>query len=76
LSKFDREYIRHHLFYKRKFDIEDTLERKRYEDAGKFGMMYTEQIDRLSHEERLRDLRRFSRMTCPSKIKHIQSTRY
>ena len=75
LSKFDREYIRHHLFYKRQFDVEDTTERKRYEDAGKFGMMYTEQIDRLSHEERLRDLRRFSRMTCPSKIKHIQSTR-
>jgi len=76
LSKFDREYIRHHLFYKRQFDVEDTTERKRYEDAGKFGMMYTEQIDLLSHEERLRDLRRFSRMTCPSKIKHIQSTRY
>ena len=75
LRKFDREYIRHHLFYKRQFDVEDTTERKRYEDAGKFGMMYTEQIDRLSHEERLRDLRRFSRMTCPSKIKHIQSTR-
>ena len=76
LSKFDREYIRHHLFYKRQFDVEDTTERKRYEDAGKFGMIYTEQIDLLSHEERLRDLRRFSRMTCPSKIKHIQSTRY
>jgi len=75
LSKFDREYIRHHLFYKRKFDIEDTLERKRYEDAGKFGMMYTEQIDLLSHEERLRDLRQFSRMTCPSKIRHIQSAK-
>ncbi len=75
LSRFDKEYIRHHLFYKRKFDIEDTSERKRYEDAGKFGMMYTEQIDLLSHEERLRDLRLFSRMTCPSKIRHIQSTR-
>ena len=75
LSKFDREYIRHHLFYKRQFDVEDTTERKRYEDAGKFGMMYTEQIDLLSHEERLRDLRRFSRMTCPSKIRHIQSAR-
>jgi hypothetical protein len=75
LSEFDREYIRHHLFYKRNFDIENISERKRYEDAGKFGMIYTKQIDLLSHEERLRDLRRFSRMTCPSKIKHIQSTR-
>jgi hypothetical protein len=75
LSEFDREYIRHHLFYKRNFDIENISERKRYEDAGKFGMIYTKQIDRLSHEERLRDLRRFSRMTCPSKIRHIQSTR-
>ena len=73
LSKFDREYIRHHLFYKRKFDVEDPSERKRYEDAGKFGMMYTKHIDHLSHEERLRDLRQFSRMTCPSKIRHIQS---
>ena len=75
LSKFDKEYIRYHLFYKRKYDIEDTSERKRYEDAGKFGMMYTEHIDLLPQEDRLRDLRQFSRMTCPSKIRHIQSTR-
>ena len=75
LSKFDKEYIRYHLFYKRKYDIEDTSERKRYEDAGKFGMIYTEYIDLLPQEDRLRDLRQFSRMTCPSKIRHIQSTR-
>ena len=75
LSEFDREYIKHHLFYKRNFDVEDTSERKRYEDAGKFGMMYTEYIDRLPQEDRLRDLRQFSRMTCPSKIKHIQTAR-
>ncbi|MGR3303064.1 MAG: hypothetical protein ACUZ8I_11245 [Candidatus Scalindua sp.] len=75
LSKFDKEYIRYHLFYKRKYDIEDASERKRYEDAGKFGMIYTEYIDLLPHEDRLRDLRQFSRMTCPSKIRHIQSTR-
>jgi hypothetical protein len=75
LSKFDKEYIRYHLFYKRRFDVEDTSERKRYEDAGKFGMMYTEYIDFLPQEDRLRDLRQFSRMTCPSKIRHIQSAR-
>ncbi len=75
LSKFDKEYIRYHLFYKRKYDIEDTAERKRYEDAGKFGMMYIKHIDLLPQEDRLRDLRQFSRMTCPSKIRHIQSTR-
>jgi len=75
LSNFDKEYIRYHLFYKRKYDIEDTSERKRYEDAVKFGMMYTKHIDLLPQEDRLRDLRQFSRMTCPSKIRHIQSTR-
>jgi len=75
LSKFDKEYIRYHLFYKRKYDIEDGIERKRYEDAVTFGMIYTEYIDLLSQEDRLRDLRQFSRMTCPSKIRHIQSTR-
>ncbi len=75
LSKSDREYIRYHLFYKRKYDIEDTSERKRYEDAGAFGMLYTKYIDLLPQEDRLRDLRQFSRMTCPSKIRHIQSTR-
>jgi hypothetical protein len=75
LSKFDKEYIRYHLFYKRKYDIEDAPERQRYEDAGKFGMMYTKHIDLLSQEDRLRDLRQFSRMTCPSKIRHIQSIR-
>ncbi len=75
LSKSDKEYIRHHLFYKRKYDIEDDAEMKRYEDAKIFGMIYTKHIDLLSHEDRLRDLRQFSRMTCPSKIKHIQSTR-
>ena len=75
LSKFDKEYIRYHLFYKRKYDIEDTSERKRYEDAVKFGMMYTKHIDLLPQEDRLRDLRQFSRMTCPSKIRHIQSAR-
>ncbi len=75
LSNFDKEYIRYHLFYKRKYDIEDTSERKRYEDAGKFGMMYTKHIDLLPQEDRLRDLRQFSRMTCPSKIRHIQSAR-
>jgi hypothetical protein len=74
LSKFDKEYIRYHLFYKRKYDIEDASEKKRYEDAGKFGMIYTKYIDLLPQEDRLRDLRQFSRMTCPSKIRHIQST--
>ncbi len=73
LSKFDKEYIRYHLFYKRKYDIENVSERQRYEDAGKFGMMYTEYIDLLPQEDRLRNLRQFSRMTCPSKIKYIQS---
>jgi hypothetical protein len=75
LSKGDKEYIRHHLFYKRKYDIEDAAERKRYEDAKLFGMIYTKYIDLLSHEDRLRDLRQFSRMTCPSKIGHIQAIR-
>jgi len=75
LSKFDKEYIRYHLFYKRRYDIQDTTERNRYEDAVKFGMIYTKHIDLLSQEDRLRDLRQFSRMTCPSKIRHIQSTR-
>jgi hypothetical protein len=75
LSKFDKEYIRYHLFYKRKYDIEDTSEKKRYEDAGTFGMLYTKHIDLLSHEDRLRDLRQFSRMSCSSKIRHIQSAR-
>ncbi len=75
LSNFDKEYIRYHLFYKREYDIEDSSERKRYEDAGKFGMIYTKQIDLLSPENRIRDLRQFSRMTCPSKIRHIQSAR-
>jgi hypothetical protein len=75
LSKSDKKYIRHHLFYKRKYDIGDPSERKRYEDAKIFGMIYTKYMDLLSHEDRLRDLRQFSRMTCPSKIRHIQSIR-
>ena len=73
LRKFDREYIRYHLFYKRKYDREKPVERKRYEDAKVLGMTYTRHIDFLSHEDRLRDLRLFSRMTCPSKIKHVLS---
>ncbi len=73
LRECDKEYIRHHLFYKRKYNLEGPIERKRYEDAKVLGMSYTRYIDLLSHEERLRDLRRFSRLTCPSKIKHIQS---
>src|SRR3990167_3028219 len=72
LSKFNKKYIRYHLFYKRKYDIEDGIERKRYEDAVTFGMIYTEYIDLLSQEDRLRDLIQFCRMTCPSKIRHIQ----
>lgn len=75
LTIFDKEYIRYHLFYKRKYDIEDNAERKRYEDAREFGIAYTKYIDLLSQEDRLRDLRQFSRMTCASKIRHIQSTR-
>ena len=62
-------------FPDRNYDIEDTSERRRYEDARKFGMMYTKHIDLLSYEDRLRDLRQFSRMTCPSKIRHIQAAR-
>lgn len=74
LCNYDKEYIRYHLFYKCKYDIENSSERKRYEDAGKFGMIYTKHIDLLSQEDRLRDLRKFSRMTCASKIRYIQST--
>jgi len=73
LREFDKEYLRYHLFYKRKYDVDDPSERKRYEDAKVLGISYTRHIDFLSQEGRLRDLRQFSRMSCPSKIKHILS---
>ncbi|MGR3319823.1 MAG: hypothetical protein ACUZ8O_15255 [Candidatus Anammoxibacter sp.] len=73
LTRFYREYIRYHLFYKREYDIDDASEKKRYEDTRVFAVIYTNYIDQLSPEDRLRDLREFSRMAGPSKISHIQS---
>jgi hypothetical protein len=71
LQEFDKEYIRHHLFYKRNYALEGPVERKRYEDAKELGMTYTRHIDFLSHDDRLSDLRLFSRLPCPLKIRHI-----
>lgn len=75
LTNFDKEYIRHHLFYKRIYDIRNASELERYEDAKRFSMIYIRFIDMLPSEDRLRDLRRFSRMACTSKISYIRSIR-
>ncbi len=73
LRSIDKEYIKYHLFYKRVYDISDPSERERYEVAGFLGMLYTEYIDTLSYEDRLRDLRQFCRMTFATKASYIHS---
>ena len=73
LSQFYKEYIKYHLFYKREYDIENASERARYEDTKIFATIYINYIDLLSNEERLREIRKFSRMSGAAKINHIKS---
>jgi hypothetical protein len=64
-------WVRFHLFEKHRFSDRDRKVRQRYEDAARFAVRYLRHLDGLTPRLRLRDLRRFSRMSHGAKLRMI-----
>ncbi|MGD8374685.1 MAG: hypothetical protein PVF68_00980 [Acidobacteriota bacterium] len=65
-------WLRHHLFHKHRFVDPDLAVRARYRDAARLGLRYLEHLETVPAGRRLRDLRRFSRMTHHQKLAFLR----
>ena len=63
--------LRFHLFEKHRFSDPDLGVRRRYEDATRYAVRYLMHLEGLPPRNRLRSLRRFSRMTQRRKLRAI-----
>jgi len=66
------DWVRYHLFRKPRFSDPDSSVRDRYRDAARYAVRYLERLDRLPRRRRVRDLRRFSRMSHQQKLRLIE----
>jgi hypothetical protein len=75
LSQADRAWIRFHLFEKGIFSDPDPEVRSRYRDASRFAVRYVDRLDRLSPPNRVRELKRFHRMSSQAMVGHLSGDR-
>jgi len=62
-------WVRHHLFVKPTYCDSDPDIRDRYRDAAALALRYLDRLSRLPPQERVTDLRRFSRLSHHAKIR-------
>ena len=75
LSHADKAWIRFHLFEKGIYSDPDPDVRNRYHDASRFAARYVDRLDRLSPLHRVRELKRFHRMSSQAMIGHLSGDR-
>lgn len=62
-------WVRHHLFVKPSYCDPDPAIRDRYRDAATLALRYLDRLSHLPPQERVTDLRRFSRLSHHAKIR-------
>jgi hypothetical protein len=72
LERYDRLWLRHHLFERGDFVYTDPILSRRYQEANWLGEKYTRFLDNISKDHRISEIRRFREMSYPSKASYIR----
>ncbi|MFQ6113429.1 MAG: hypothetical protein ACE5NG_04985 [bacterium] len=72
LEKFDRLWLRHHLFERSEFSYHSPNLAMRYYETNWLGEKYTRFLDGLPPKHRLNEIRRFRALDYPMKKRYIQ----
>lgn len=72
LEKFDRLWLRHHLFERSDFSYHNPHLANRYFETNWLGEKYTRFLDGLSPKQRVDEIRQFRAMDYPMKKRYIQ----
>lgn len=66
-----RQWVRYHLFTKKRFNDPDPQVRRRYRDARRFALRLMERLDGLSAHRRIRELRRWNSLPAPVQMREL-----
>lgn len=72
LEKFDRLWLRHHLFERVAFSYHSPRLGARYRQTNSLGQKYIRFLDGISPDYRVKEIRRFREMNYPMKVQYIQ----
>ncbi|MFQ5753816.1 MAG: hypothetical protein ACE5HI_17650 [bacterium] len=72
LEKFDRFWLRFHLFERSDFSYQHPVLADRYYETNQLGEKYTRFLDSIPSQHRLNEIRRFRAMSYSVKTKYIQ----
>ena len=71
LSPEQRQWVRFHLFGKKRFNDPDPLVRRRYDDARRFALRLMGRLEGLSAHRRIRELRRWNSLPAPVQMREL-----
>ncbi|MCZ6747526.1 MAG: hypothetical protein O7C74_09950 [Acidobacteria bacterium] len=66
-----RQWVRYHLFGKKRFNDPDPAVRRRYSDARRFALRLMERLEGLSAHRRIRELRRWNNLPAQVKMREL-----
>ena len=69
-----RQWVRYHLFGKKRFNDPDPAVRRRYSDARRFALRLMERLEGLSAHRRIRELRRWNNLPAQVKMRELAVT--
>ncbi len=72
LEKFDRLWIKHHLFERARLDYVSQALNRRYSEANHLGEKYTRFLDGLKPQDRLQEMRQFQQLRYLAKAAYIR----
>lgn len=75
LSHEDRDWLRHHLFARERFDYNDGNLAARYRETNLLGAAYTRHLDKLPPRDRVNAIRAFRPLPYPQKRDYIDALR-
>ncbi|TDI35519.1 MAG: hypothetical protein E2P03_00480 [Acidobacteria bacterium] len=71
LGPDQRQWVRYHLFSKKRFNDPDPVVRRRYRDARRFALRLLERLEGLSARQRIRELRRWNSLPAQEKMREL-----
>ncbi|MCG8606170.1 hypothetical protein MJD09_14435 [bacterium] len=72
LERYDRLWLRHHLFERGNFVYRNPVLSHRYQETNWLGEKYTRFLDNISKDHRISEIRRFREMSYPIKASYIR----
>jgi len=72
LEKFDKLWLRHHLFERGNFSYQSGRLSTRYSETNWLGEKYIRYLDGIQPHQRLAEMRRFRELNYPLKMQYIR----